>query len=87
MQSLAERPFRAGPVCAHGLTQPLRPPAVVAVLWQHGPEMLGRMTQNGIAWPRFSKSENGGFDRLSERAGVSGATLMIVRPSISSPLN
>ena len=30
------------------------PVSMVSALWQHGPQMLGRMQQKGLAWPRFT---------------------------------
>ena len=30
---------------------------IIAALWHHGPQMLHRMKQAGIAWPRFSKPQ------------------------------
>ncbi len=32
-------------------------PAMVRALWEHGPEMYGRMRRKGISWPRFSGAE------------------------------
>jgi hypothetical protein len=31
--------------------------AIIAALWRHGPQMLNRMKQAGIGWPRFSRPE------------------------------
>jgi cytochrome c2 len=31
--------------------------AIIAALWRHGPQMLFRMKQAGIGWPRFGKPE------------------------------
>jgi mono/diheme cytochrome c family protein len=31
--------------------------SMVAILWQHGPTMLGRMEEKHIAWPRLSQEE------------------------------
>jgi mono/diheme cytochrome c family protein len=30
---------------------------IVSALWQHGPQMLDRMAQKGIAWPRFNAQQ------------------------------
>jgi cytochrome c551/c552 len=30
------------------------PVSMVSALWQHGPQMLDRMKQKGVAWPRFT---------------------------------
>ena len=32
---------------------------MISVLWQHGPQMLDRMTQRGVAWPRFNAGQMG----------------------------
>ena len=32
---------------------------MIAVLWRHGPAMLDRMQQRGVAWPRFTAAQMG----------------------------
>jgi len=32
---------------------------MIVVLWQHGPAMLDRMKQRGVAWPRFNAEQMG----------------------------
>jgi cytochrome c2 len=31
--------------------------AIISALWQHGPQMLSRMKQAGVSWPRFRSSQ------------------------------
>jgi cytochrome c2 len=31
--------------------------SIIAALWRHGPQMLRRMEQAGIAWPNFSNPQ------------------------------
>jgi hypothetical protein len=30
---------------------------MVSVLWLHGPQMLDRMTEKSMAWPRFTERQ------------------------------
>ena len=37
--------------------EPIYASTMVSVLWRHGPQMLDRMKQQGIRWPRFDSSQ------------------------------